>query len=113
MIFTSVSLHLNQHFVSAAGGALYSCHKNGGSNCEPQIIPENRKEFGDSGKRKNAFEVATEGGTFASATGGIFETAMPGTFETVLGGTIIPLPSNNEIILPYFSQQVIIIPLLI
>jgi hypothetical protein len=38
---------------------------------------------------------------------------MPGTFETVLGGTIIPLPSNKEIILPYFSQQVIIIPLLI
>ena len=63
--------------------------------------------------------MATEGGTFVSATGGTFETAMPGTFvsaaggtfetvmpgtfhsatggtfETVLGGTIKPLPSGN------------------
>ena len=62
--------------------------------------------------------MATEGGTFVSATGGTFETAMPGTFvsaaggtfetvmpgtfhsatggtfETVLGGTIKPLPSS-------------------
>jgi hypothetical protein len=64
--------------------------------------------------------VATEVGTFVSATGGTFETAMPGTFvsaaggtfetvmpgtfhsatggtfETVLGGTIKPLPSYED-----------------
>ena len=47
--------------------------------------------------------MATEVGTFVSATGGTFETVMPGTFhsatggtfETVLGGTIKPLPSRR------------------
>lgn len=28
----------------------YPFQKNGGSNCEKQIIPENRKEFGDRKK---------------------------------------------------------------
>ena len=66
--------------------------------------------------------MATEGGTFVSATGGTFETAMPGTFvsaaggtfetvmpgtfhsatggtfETVLGGTIKPLPSVAQLL---------------
>ncbi len=31
--------------------------------------------------------MATEGGTFVSATGGTFETAMPGTFVSAAGGT--------------------------
>ena len=46
--------------------------------------------------------MATEGGTFVSATGGVFETVMPGTFhsaagstfEPVLGGTIKSLPTE-------------------
>ena len=52
--------------------------------------------------------MATEGGTFVSATGGTFETAMPGTFvsaaggtfETVMGGTIKPLPSKTDYVYP-------------
>ena len=46
------------------------------SNSEEQIIPENRKEFEDSGKRKNDFEVAVEGGTFVSAAGGTTASAL-------------------------------------